>query len=374
MTPKLWFKLCLLLLLTGGAVRVSAQLAARMDSLLRAHQAAGFNGNVLFSRHDSVLYTGNFGYEDYATKASLTDASVFELASCSKQFTALGILQLIERGKLDSTTLLTDIFPELPYPDVTVVHLLRHQSGLPDYMDFMGRKKRWDYTRTATNDDVIRLFAEHRPAAEFAPGERYEYSNTGYLLLASILERVSGQSFADYLREHIFEPAGMSSSLVYRRRYDADRTAKPDHLTHGYSRRKPKKPLQPAYEVKGQEYYVWLDGIVGDGMVNSTILDLEKYKRALRENRLISAETKAQMFAPDAVSTDYGYGVELRTTKNGRLVMHSGSWAGYYTVLVYRPALNEFAVVLTNNEYADFGAVLVGMLGIASEERPDDNL
>ena len=370
---KKWVKTpsLVLLLLTVGAVGGSGQVDVRLDSLLRAHHEAGFSGNVLFSRHDSILYTGSYGYENYASKTPLTDDSVFELASCSKQFTALGILQLIERGKLDSTTLLTDIFPELPYPGVTVVHLLRHQSGLPDYMGFMGNKKRWDYSKMATNDDVIRLFAEHRPAADFAPGERHQYSNTGYLLLASVIERVSGQSFADYLRENVFEPAGMTDSRVYRRLYDADRMPVPDHLTRGYSRRKPTKPLQLAHEVKGNDFYVWLDGIVGDGMVNSTLADLERYKRALRENRLISAETKERMFSPDAVSTNYGYGVKTRTSETtGRTILHTGSWAGYYTAMLYRPEVNEFIVVLTNNEYSGFGDLIRATASITSEERP----
>jgi CubicO group peptidase (beta-lactamase class C family) len=156
-----------------------------------------FNGTVLVAEGGKVIYQGSFGLADYYAGRPLNDSSLFELASVSKQFTATGILLLRERGRLSLTDSLRMFFPELPYSGITLHHLLTHTSGLPDYESLM--ESRWNRSRIAHNNDVIALMASEKPPVHFAPGTRWEYSNMGYLLLASIIEKVSGKSFAAFM-------------------------------------------------------------------------------------------------------------------------------------------------------------------------------
>ncbi len=150
----------------------------------------------------------------------LDENSVFELASCSKQFTAMAIALLQHQGKLSVTDDFTKYIPELScYKGITIKDLVYHISGLPDYMAQDSMWIEWDEHKIATNGDVIALLAKYKPAVLFGPGTRHEYSNTGYMLLATIVERASGLSFGDYLDKHIFKPLKMSHSLVYSRRY-----------------------------------------------------------------------------------------------------------------------------------------------------------
>ncbi len=160
-----------------------------------------FNGNVLIAEKGKVLYQKSFGLADYSTGQVLNDSSVFELASVSKQFTAMGILILKGQGKLDLTDTLRHFLPELPYSNITLHHMLTHTSGLPDYFEIM--TSLWDQDKIAVNQDVIDLLVKEKPEIYFEPGTQWEYCNTAYLLLASIIERVSGMTFKDFMAMHI---------------------------------------------------------------------------------------------------------------------------------------------------------------------------
>ncbi len=129
------FKLLLLAFLLSMSIlsAVNAQIVQRFDSLARVHQSQGFNGNVLYSKNDSIMFSGNYGVKDFESNTPLNDATLFGLASCTKQFTALAIIQLEEKGLLDYDIKVKEIIADFPYPEVTIEHLLRHQAGLPDY-------------------------------------------------------------------------------------------------------------------------------------------------------------------------------------------------------------------------------------------------
>ena len=189
------------------------QKAAKIDSLLKFYHEQGiFNGTVLVAEAGKVIYQKGFGYANMDTKERLTPKSVFRLASVSKQFTAMCIMKLKEQGKLNYDDDLQKYLPELKYYEgVTIRHLLWHTSGIQDYMDFMPKYFPSD---EYLNDDVIKIMAKHHPKREFEPGERFEYSNTGYVLLASIVERVSGVSFVEFIKQNIFDRIGMSSTTI----------------------------------------------------------------------------------------------------------------------------------------------------------------
>lgn len=207
----------IILLLLCNAGHVIGQKAAQLDKYLSAQaKHFHFNGNVLVAEKGKVVLQKSYGYANFDTQRSLNDSSVFELASVSKQFTATAILMLKDRGKLKLTDSLRHYFPELPYHDITIYQMLTHTSGLPDYEGAMNEK--WDRSKIAFNRDMIAFLAKEQLPLLFAPGTRWEYSNTAYAILASIIEKVSGQSFHDFMAQHIFKPLGMTHSRIYNTR------------------------------------------------------------------------------------------------------------------------------------------------------------
>lgn len=336
----------------------NAQIASDIDSLVQIHTKKGFNGNVYYSKNNSVVYNKSFGVSNFETGAPLNDSTLFGLASNSKQFTALAIIQLIEEKHFEHGTKINNILPKFPYENITVEHLLRHQSGLIEYAPFMDNKKVWNKDSIATNRDVLSLLENRKPKLRFTPGEKFEYNNTGYVILASIIEKVSGLSYPDYLKKKIFDPLNMNRTQVIRRKY-----APVDipNNTEGYYKSGGK------YKVMNESRKFMcgtINGTYGDAGISSTVLDMEKWKRALRENTLISAENKSKMFSPDAVSTDYGMGFFVRNNSFGEYVYHSGGYSGYITWSTYKPSTNEYIVILCNNDYTKSVEILLGIYKI----------
>ncbi|QGN23461.1 serine hydrolase [Elizabethkingia anophelis] len=330
---------------------VYGQKEKKLDSLFTSLYAAKeFNGNVLVAEKGKVIYEKSFGLANEKTKQKLDKNTVFELASVSKQFTAMGIVQLEKEGKLSYNDPLTKYFPELSfYKPITIDNLLHHTSGLPDYMSLFD--KNWDKKKFATNKDVVEMLAKYKPELLFVPSDKYEYSNTGYALLGLIIEKVSKQSYGDYLNKKIFKPLGMANTRVYRSRY------KPEKISNyalGYvvDSLGNKKLLDDL----GKEYYTYyLDGIVGDGMVNSTTGDLLKWDRALYGDKLVNQKDKDLIFSSivtkDNKDTRYGYGWAIDTKYPfGKIANHSGGWAGYITFIERDLDYDKTIIILQNND------------------------
>ncbi|HFK5529012.1 TPA: serine hydrolase domain-containing protein [Elizabethkingia anophelis] len=330
---------------------VYGQKEKKLDSLFTSLYAAKeFNGNVLVAEKGKVIYEKSFGLANEKTQQKLDKNTVFELASVSKQFTAMGIVQLEKEGKLSYNDPLTKYFPELSfYKPITIDNLLHHTSGLPDYMSLFD--KNWDKKKFATNKDIVEMLAKYKPELLFVPGDKYEYSNTGYALLGLIIEKVSKQSYGDYLNKKIFKPLGMANTRVYRSRY------KPEKISNyalGYvvDSLGNKKLLDDL----GKEYYTYyLDGIVGDGMVNSTTGDLLKWDRALYGDKLVNQKDKDLIFSSivtkDNKDTRYGYGWAIDTKYTfGKIANHSGGWAGYITFIERDLDYDKTIIILQNND------------------------
>jgi CubicO group peptidase (beta-lactamase class C family) len=335
------------------AVSVAAQdRSATLDSLFSdLYKKQQFFGNVLIADKGKIIYQKSFGKANHTTNADLNAESIFELASVSKQFTAMGIMLLKKQGKLSYDDSLRKFIPELPYYKITVRQLLNHTSGLPDYMQLFGLG--WDATKIATNKDMIDLLAKHKPAIHFAAGEKWEYSNTGYALLASIIEKASGMDFGAYLDKNIFAPLGMKQTLVFRRRYE--KRALPNYA-YGYVFDKNKKQFALPDSVSETASLVYcMDGIVGDGTVNSTATDLLKWDRALYTEKLVSKEMMAEAFQPGTLNngktTSYGFGWGLATlTDAGKIVNHSGGWPGYATFIERNIDKDKTIIILRNHQ------------------------
>jgi CubicO group peptidase (beta-lactamase class C family) len=315
---------------TQSKAVISAEALHKLDSLFHYLDSSGlFNGNILVAEGGQKKTSAAIGYANLDTKEKLTEASTFELASCSKQFTAVGVLTLVAKGKLSLDQKLETIFPDLPYKGVTIRNLLNHTGGIPDYMELL--QEHWDHSRIATNKDVVEQLIKYHPEKEFEPGTKWKYSNTGYALLASVIEKVSGKNFADYMKAEVFKPLRLDHTLIYMRRY-APKKIK--GYAYGYV-----NDSTGAYKlpdsVAEANYVYYLDGIAGDGCVNTTVGDLLAWNNAVRDQKLLPAALwKEATTAPviDGKSTDYGFGFQVvQNPERGRVLMHNGGWPGYTT-------------------------------------------
>jgi len=328
-------------------------LKFKIDSMLHIkHELASFTGCVLVVKDKQTVYQDCIGERDYNTHQPLDEHSVFELASCSKAFTAMAIMILQEQGKLQYNDLIEKYLPGLPYKNVTIEHLLTHTGGIPDYMELLD--KHWDKTKSATNNDIVEMLKKHKPKKLFKPGKKYEYSNTGYALLALIVEKASGQTFGHFLAAHIFQPLEMKDSRIYNTR----RTQKEiiANYAYGYVYSDSLKHYTLPDSLPDYDYVTYMDAIMGDGIVNTSISDMAKWVNALREYKLVKKETFDRAVTPYQLSkketSNYGYGWEIQPdAQYEALIHHSGSWPGYITYVVHFLDKELSVVILTNSEY-----------------------
>ncbi len=328
----------------------------KLDSIFaELHSKGKFNGNILIAEKGEVIYKNSYGFANETTKEKLTENSIFELASVSKQFTAMAIVLLKKAGKLNYEDKLDKFIPALNfYENITIRNLLNHTGGLPDYMGIMDTI--FDKSKIATNKDLINIFAKTKPAILFKPNTKYEYSNTGYALLASVIEKASGLSYKEYLDKAIFKPLKMTNSFVYTRRL-APKKIKNYAFGYVYLEKAKKNVLPDDYD--DTNMVIWLDGIVGDGTVNSTIGDLLKWDKALYSDVLINADDRKEIFSVVTLTTgkksNYGFGWQVDNNKNfGKIVNHTGSWPGYATFIERNLDSNKTIILLQNNERSTF--------------------
>jgi CubicO group peptidase (beta-lactamase class C family) len=348
---KLKIKIILLFLILGNISFAQSRIQ-KIDKLLDSlFLQQKFNGNILIAERGEVIYKRSYGFANEITKEKLTQKSIFELASCSKQFTAMGIVILKEKGKLNFDDKISKYIPELSdYKEISIKNLLHHTGGLPDYMQLMDTI--WDKTKIASNKDIIEFFSKYKPKVLFEPNTKHEYSNTGYALLATIIEKVSGQTYAEFLKEQIFKPLKMKNSFVYNRRL-SPKKIKNYAIGYLFIKSQNKYVLPDDYEKTKMVY--WLDGVVGDGTVNSNVIDLLKWDRSLYTTKLVSGESLKEVFANgllnDGSSGKHGFGWRMLDTKEfGRIAKHSGGWPGYMTY-IERNTDNDKTIIILQNHY-----------------------
>ncbi|MGN7203389.1 serine hydrolase domain-containing protein [Pedobacter sp. SAFR-022] len=307
------------------------------DFVQRLHKRAGFNGNVLVAKEGKIIYQKAIGWADYLHRDSLNIKSEFELASVTKTFTGVAIMQLIENGKLSLEDNVKKFFPDFPYEGITVRLLLTHRSGMMNYVYFTDNIWK-EKMKPMSNMDVMRLIAEHKPARYAAPDTRFHYNNSNYMVLASIIEKVTGKPYADYMMEKVFKPAGMKNTHVYS--------------TTVYK----KPPVDVVGHDRTWRYSVvqnFLDGPVGDKGIYSTIHDLLLYDNALRNGRLLKKESLDSAYKgrnkPVNGHFNYGYGWRVfEGDKNRRVVYHTGWWHGFRHIYV-RDLDKKIVVVFLGN-------------------------
>ncbi len=324
---------------------------SQIDSLLALADFKGFNGNILLLDDGKIIYKNCLGYANFETRDRLNDSTVFELASCTKQFTAMAIMILAEQGKLKYSDTLQKFIPDLPYEGITVEHLLTHTAGLPEYGATM--HEHWDSHRVATNGDIVNVFKTFKPERNQAPDIKFEYSNTGYVLLSIIIEKASGMSYSEFLDQAVFKPLGMRHSLVSASCNCKDKRI--ENYACGYNFDTTGKYILTD-SVERIRKNAWLGGITGDRAVHSTISDLARWDKALREYALVNKSTLDKAFTPhvlkDGTKTDYGFGqFIIRDGKNREGVFHAGAFPGYRTCIVHFTTVKTTIVLLSNTEF-----------------------
>lgn len=309
-----------------------------LDSLLHRR---GFNGSLLVAHQGEAVYNRSRGHARFTDKTEFAaENNIFQLASAGKQFTAFSILILKERGLINLDDTVAAYIPGFPYSDITVRHLLNHTSGLQNY--FYTVDNYWKKERLPVHQDMLDLINAHSLPLNFTPGRRYSYSNTGYAFLAMLVEKISGESFADFVQNNIFTPLGMENSFVYHPGLDLDEIDAVASLARGYER---------AGRWRREIPVDFNDGITGDKGIFSTTEDLLKWDNALEHNQLVSLETKQMAFESgqlrNGYRTNYGFGFRIRQNQGQNIIYHNGWWKGFRTAYVRLPE-NTLIVILNN--------------------------
>jgi CubicO group peptidase (beta-lactamase class C family) len=356
--------LFLMLALAACLPRTPVSFTARMDSLLLAQS---FNGVVLVAENGNPRYHRAFGYRDYRLALPLDTGSVFEMASVSKAFTAMVMLQLHDQHRLRFEDSLRRYLPELPYSGISLRHLLNHTSGLPDYQAVMDAH--WDKSKVAGNADNIDYLIRYAPPVLFKPGERYAYSNTGYMVLATVAERVTGRDFLDLCRTGIFQPLKMTNTDI---RSHAEKLALPNvawgHIYDSAKGRYVQADSFPAFN-----YTLWLGNRKGPGRISSTSRDMLKWDAGLYSGQLVSDTTLSQAFQPallaDGTTSQYGFGWELSVDPVlGKFVHHSGDNPGYKAYIIRYVEKHVTVVVLCNQAMPAFEGLIRNVQTLAQTE------
>lgn len=314
----------------------------RIDAFMQnLHAHSGFNGNVLVAKKGKILYENAFGWADYIKRDSLHLNSQFELASVSKTMTSTAILMLMERGKLRLNQNVKEFFPNFPYDGITIKLLLTHRSGMMNYVYFTDdiyRKEHRDQRKGLTNAQEMDLIAQYKPTPFNKPDARFLYNNSNFMVLGSIIEKVSGMPYAQFMKENVFKPADMVHTAVYSKAvYDKIPTDVVGHDRNSWR-----------YSVAQN----FLDGPVGDKGIYCTVGDLYLFDQALRAGRLLKQVTRDSAYKDRNPMLrghfNYGYGWRIFEAPGQKVVYHTGWWHGFRHIFL-RDLNHDITIVLLGN-------------------------
>jgi CubicO group peptidase (beta-lactamase class C family) len=279
-----------------------------IDSMMQSMAGGekGYHGVILIADNGKPVYKKAFGYVRKDTMKKFDTSYCMQLASVSKPLTAIGVMLLAEKGLLSYNDDIKKWFPALRYKGITVRHLLQHTSGLADYINdnhlFIkynkGKNNVW------TNTDLLNVLVKQKISLRFTTGKKFSYSNTGYALLALIIEKVSHKPFPEYMKQNVFIPAGMKSTFVYEKSMDSEI----EQIRHDYR-----------------------EGIMGAKGIFSTVDDMLQLDQALYTEKLLKKSTLDSAYQGGLTdkqeSFEYGYGWRMRTSQTGeRIIYHRGFW------------------------------------------------
>jgi CubicO group peptidase (beta-lactamase class C family) len=298
---------------------------------------------------DSVLLRRGFGYANVELRALASDSTIYQSGSVGKQFTAAAVVMLSEAGRLSLDDSISRYFPHAPraWRGITIRHLLTHTSGIADYADTT-----LDLRRDYTEDQLVRL-ATKMPL-KFRPGDRWSYSNTGYLLLGILIHRVTGAFYGEFLRDRIFGPAGMTTTRIISEADIVPNRAAGYRLVEG--------------KLQNQEWVSPSLNTTADGSLYFSVRDLTGWAIALNHQRFPSKAGLEAAWTPvrlnDGGTYPYGFGWSIDQQRGFRRIGHGGSWQGFRTSIERYPDFNLTVVVLSNLAQAEPESIAEGVAGI----------
>ncbi len=310
-------------------ISCSTNRDSKVEQLFADYQGEQPGAAVMVIHKGQPILAKTFGLADLEHLTPVIPQTNFRLASVTKQFTAMAIMILVERGLLDYTTALSAVFPDFPdYGNtVTVKHLLQHTSGLIAYEDLIPDTA----TIPVLDEDVLTMMMG-QDSTYFTPGSDYRYSNSGYAVLVMIIEKLSGLSFAGFLAENIFEPLGMSGTVAYQQGISNVK-----HRAYGY--------IVNADSLQFNDQSM-TSSVLGDGGIYTSLLDLYKWDQALYTDRLMTRESMERAFQPGL--EDYGFGWYIDDYQGHNRVYHTGSTCGFRNAYLRYTDDQLSIIILTN--------------------------
>lgn len=328
--------LSVLLLFWWSSTAAQAQYQSLDSALTYLARTGQFSGVVLIADNGKMVYQKATGTEGLNLRPSFDTESAFNLASVSKQFMATMILMLQEERKLRLSDDVRQHLPAFPYTGITIKHLLTHTSGLPEYFDLAQRYM--GSSDTLSNESMLELLAQHRPSLRFSTGSRWEYSNTGYVLLGSIIQKAAQEPIELYFKRKIIEPYGLQHTFIYY---------------HNMLHRPTKERVLGFERANGQliaNDLIRIDGVIGDGNVYASASDLLRWSQAYFGGKVLSEASFQEAISPVRLSdgSQYPYGFGWGLSADGLVISHTGSWVGFRTLLWHDRRQKRTVVVLTN--------------------------
>jgi len=328
------------------------------EYFLALRESQQFNGNVLIAVNGKTIYEHSFGYSDFTTKDVNTKNTVFPIASLSKTITTTAILQLVEAGKLKISDPVIKHLTNFPYVTITIKHLLSHISGLPPYNAYFDSTKKQHPDKVFTNADFMNGLMKNKKSLMYQPGEKGNYDNINFIVLALILEKVSGMTYSNYIKKYILEPAGMTNTAFFplKLQYAQNRNARfafPHLYPHLYS-----DSLVKANAVPYVASYWHAYNFNGFGDYISTTHDLLMYDKAYYNGKLLSDATVKEAFTPVKLNNginnpeNFGLGWEIEKDSSlGKVVYHSGVATGLSSILLRNISRHQTVIVFDNTHY-----------------------
>ena len=297
------------------------------------------NGAVLVAKNGHIIFEKYKGFNPLRSKDSIDAHTPFHIASVSKTFTAMTVLKLQEEGKLNIEDPFKKYFPEFNYEGITIKNLLSHRSGLPNYLYFM-EKLCTDKSKFISNRDILDTLIANRNTLENigTPDRKFSYCNTNYALLALLIEKITGQTYPEYIKQTIFAPLQMDDSFVY---------------TPADSFR-----ITPNYDFRGTEIPLnFLDNVYGDKNIYATVRDLFKWDQLLSSNKFLNASSLALAYTPYSNERpgikNYGLGWRMDNFPNGKkMIFHNGWWHGNNASFI-RLMDEDACIIVLNNQYSN---------------------
>jgi len=327
-----------IILLTAYSFIANAQvdsLPQKLDAyLLAAHKENRFNGNALIAQHGKILLQKSYGYKNFSAHVLNDSNTIFQIGSITKQFTATIILRLQEEGKLSVRDKLDKYFPQFKYAgEITIENLLTHTSGIYNYTNDIDEGDSAIVCNPVAKQLVLDIMFKHK--LDFKPGTQFRYDNSGYYLLGLIIEKVTGKSYEQNIRDIIFKPLQMNHSL-FDFKHSADTNVATGYQTLNDSVQKEASALRWDSTVSYAAGGIW-----------STTGDMYKWALAIAKKKILSADSWKTMLTPHL--DKYGYGVFIDSLFGKRTISHGGGIPGFIAYLDYYPA-EDVTIILLNNK------------------------